>query len=366
MFKKVFLDHWIDWTIAIIIMVFIVVYGAVQQYSLEQDADIASNDIFNPIKSQQNTFASSTVDTILWKTHKNYEYNYEFKYPPSYSLNNGDDSYVGLVTAPDINNFYFKYSLFVNVTEKNDTSSLEKWRLDEFKKWDEMIYEFGTASSEYNENGASYYNTFYKFEPFNVEGFSGLKEEIIEGPWIVSIVIYLWDKERSKVYNIGLAPSSRMLSFGDSVKSKDFIDKMWELSNVVRSLKVNVEFTEKANDKKLTEANYKAAQEQCSATSKIFLEKIKNEHQRMSVGLTHFNTEMNACVAEIGFSDGFNGAQGGEFGKLIYNITNKTLLLEDFGSDTSGSEYIDGQSNNVINFELYKERRDKYFQYFIN
>lgn len=346
-------------------MIFIVIWGAVQQYSIEQDTSIVSNDISKPIKSQQNTLASSTVDTILWETYKNYEYNYKFKYPPSYSLNHGGDSYVNLVTAPDINNYYFNYSLSVNVTEKNDTISLEKWRLNEFKKWDRTVYEFGTASSTYNENGAQYNNTFYKFELIKLDEFPGLKEEIIEGPWIESIAIYLWDKGHSKVYSIGLTPSSRMLSFEDSVKNQDFTNKMRELSEVGRSLEVNVEFAEKENEKKLSEANYKAVQEQCSAAAKIFLEKIKSEHQRMNVELTHFNTGMNACVAEIGFSDGFNGPQGGDFGELVYNITNKTLLVGNYGSDVGELEYVDKQSNDVIDFELYKGKRDKYFQYFI-
>lgn len=365
MFKKVFLDHWIDWTIAIIVMVFIVVYGAIVQYTIEQNSDIASNDISNPIKPPQNTTSSLGIDTINWKTYKNYKYNYKFKYPPSYSLNNGGDNYVNLVTAPDNYNF-FDYSLSVDVTEKNDTISLEKWRLDEFKKWGETVYEFGTASSEYNKDGTQYNNIFYKFEPIKLDGFSGLKEEIIEGPWIESIAIYLWDKEHSKVYVISLSPSSRSISIEESNDNHEFINRNQELIAIAKSLKVNVAFEEKKRDTKLSDVAYKTAQEQCSSTTKIFLEKIKSEHQRMSVELTHFNTEMNACVAEIGFSDGFNGPQGGDFGELIYDITNKTLLVENYGSDVGGPEYVDKQSNDVIDFELYKGKRDKYFQYFIN
>jgi len=50
MFKKVFLDHWIDWAIAIIIMVFIVLIGAVQQYAIEQDSNSASDSGINLVK----------------------------------------------------------------------------------------------------------------------------------------------------------------------------------------------------------------------------------------------------------------------------------------------------------------------------
>lgn len=50
------------WTIAIIIMVFIVVWGAVQQYSTEQDSEVASNNVSTSNKSHYSTIASSTTD----------------------------------------------------------------------------------------------------------------------------------------------------------------------------------------------------------------------------------------------------------------------------------------------------------------
>ena len=48
--KKVFLNRWIDWALAVIIIVFIIVWGAVQKYSIEQDYDFVGDDIFYSIK----------------------------------------------------------------------------------------------------------------------------------------------------------------------------------------------------------------------------------------------------------------------------------------------------------------------------
>ena len=37
MYKKVFLDHWVDWTIAIILMIFISVWGQILKTTIEVD-----------------------------------------------------------------------------------------------------------------------------------------------------------------------------------------------------------------------------------------------------------------------------------------------------------------------------------------
>lgn len=79
MFKKVFLDHWIDWTIAIIVMVFIVVWGAIQQFSIEQDY----SSLNEPVVS------NSTKENVPsdWRTYVNLNYGYLIKYPSNFKLN---------------------------------------------------------------------------------------------------------------------------------------------------------------------------------------------------------------------------------------------------------------------------------------
>ena len=48
--KKIFLNRWIDWTLAVIIIVFIILWGAIQKYSIEQEYDFVGDDIFYSIK----------------------------------------------------------------------------------------------------------------------------------------------------------------------------------------------------------------------------------------------------------------------------------------------------------------------------
>ncbi len=78
MFKRVFLYHWIDWTIAIIIMVFLVVWGAVQKYSIEQEYSFTGGDISYSIKpqakhkfSQDNKSSQEVKEVTDWDAYNN-------------------------------------------------------------------------------------------------------------------------------------------------------------------------------------------------------------------------------------------------------------------------------------------------------
>ncbi len=81
LFKRVFLDHWIDWTIAIIVTVFIVVYGAVQKFSIEQDYNVE-----NKLSVSSTNQGIKIISTTAWQTYTSREFNFEFLYPDSWSV----------------------------------------------------------------------------------------------------------------------------------------------------------------------------------------------------------------------------------------------------------------------------------------
>jgi hypothetical protein len=90
LFKNIFLNRWLDWTIASLVIVFIILIGAVQQYSLEQEYNYSGEDVQNSVKlhrkpQQQNTSTISNIDTSSWKTYRNY--GFEFRYPSDWEIN---------------------------------------------------------------------------------------------------------------------------------------------------------------------------------------------------------------------------------------------------------------------------------------
>ncbi len=50
MLKKLINKRWLDWTIAIVIIVFILLMWAIQDYSIEQDYSFTGDDISYSIK----------------------------------------------------------------------------------------------------------------------------------------------------------------------------------------------------------------------------------------------------------------------------------------------------------------------------
>ena len=78
MFRIIHPNRWFIWTIALIVMIFIVVWGAVERYAIEQETETAGQ---NSLLGRE----TSKLDTTGWKTYRNEEYGFEFKYPVDWS-----------------------------------------------------------------------------------------------------------------------------------------------------------------------------------------------------------------------------------------------------------------------------------------
>ncbi|MEK7576367.1 MAG: hypothetical protein AAB482_01600 [Patescibacteria group bacterium] len=105
LFKDIFLKRWLDWTLAIIVTVFILLMWAIQTYSIEQDYSFTGGDIFYSIKlhhkTQQQNIESTNFDTSKWKTYRNERLGIEFQYPISWSIRTSE-SELGEIVLPNI------------------------------------------------------------------------------------------------------------------------------------------------------------------------------------------------------------------------------------------------------------------------
>jgi len=85
MFHIIYPNRWFVWTIVACIVVGMLVWWQVTLYSLDQE--LASQLAPEPHRK----VASTGIDTTDWKTYKNEEYGFEFKYPEKLKLiENGD------------------------------------------------------------------------------------------------------------------------------------------------------------------------------------------------------------------------------------------------------------------------------------
>ncbi|MEK7576201.1 MAG: PsbP-related protein [Patescibacteria group bacterium] len=84
LFKDIFLKRWLDWTITIIVVVFILLMWAIQTYSIEQDYSFSGNDIYYSIKLHNKTQQQNTIDASTWKMYRNF--GFEFRYPSDWRI----------------------------------------------------------------------------------------------------------------------------------------------------------------------------------------------------------------------------------------------------------------------------------------
>jgi len=87
MFRIIHPNRWLIWTIALIVMIFIIVWGAIQRYAIEQETEITGQ---NSLLGRE----TSKLDTTGWKTYRNERYGFEFKYPEDISLKTDTSGYI--------------------------------------------------------------------------------------------------------------------------------------------------------------------------------------------------------------------------------------------------------------------------------
>ena len=85
MFKIIFPNRWLIWTIAIAVIVCIVLLWQINLYSIEQNTSVVEQIQFVKPKTASRTSALN-IDTSTWKTYRNEKYGFEFKYPTDWEI----------------------------------------------------------------------------------------------------------------------------------------------------------------------------------------------------------------------------------------------------------------------------------------
>lgn len=93
MFKVIHPNRWLIWTIALIVMIFIVVWGAVERYAIEQEYSYTGEEIYYSVRLHKRA-SPSAVDISNWKTYRNEKYGFEFRYPSDWGEGTQDMFYI--------------------------------------------------------------------------------------------------------------------------------------------------------------------------------------------------------------------------------------------------------------------------------
>jgi len=86
LFETIHPNRWFVWTIALIVMIFTVVWGAIERYAIEQEYSYTGDEIFYSVRLHK-----KLPDVSSWKTYRNEKYGYVVLYPSTWSLQKYDE-----------------------------------------------------------------------------------------------------------------------------------------------------------------------------------------------------------------------------------------------------------------------------------
>jgi len=80
MFRIIFPNRWLVWTIVFLIIAAMLVWWQVELYIIEVETQVLESQNAPLTKHETVISSSDTVDTSTWKTYRNEKYGFEFKY----------------------------------------------------------------------------------------------------------------------------------------------------------------------------------------------------------------------------------------------------------------------------------------------